>query len=200
MITLKENQLNTITFQKETDTPLVTSSLESGYVYNIITYPTIENNTGSAGITYTTDYDESNPIWSTLKTNITSESIYTSNKIKGEAGTTYQLEIWYGPIAEVNNFIWINNTNTWETETRLWSAPSTGSIAVDYNGVTENSILKYQDRIFISGAVNPKQITYSSSIEDYKYIYNENLSSSVGPEQTTYISPNENATYIVYTG
>ena len=200
MITLKENQLNTIAFQKEVDTPLVTSSYDSASVYNIITYPTIENNTGSAGITYTTDYDESNPIWSTLKTNITSESIYTSNKIKGEAGTTYQLEIWYGPIAEVNNFIWINNTNTWETETRLWSAPSTGSIAVDYNGVTENSILKYQDRIFISGAVNPKQITYSSSIENYKYIYNENLSSSVGPEQTTYISPNENATYIVYTG
>ena len=200
MISLKENQLNTITFQKENDTPLVSSSYDTGSVYNIITYPTIENNTGSAGITYTTDFDESNPIWSTLKTNITSQSIYTTNQLKGEAGTTYELEIWYGPIAEVNNFIWINNTNTWATETREWYYLSTGSLAVDYNGITENSILKYQDRVFISGSVNPSQKTYSSSLEDWKYIYNENLSSSVGPEQTTYISPNEKATYIVYTG
>ena len=200
MITLKENQSNTIAFPKETDTPLVTSSIEEGFVYNIITYPTIENNTGSAGITYTTDLDPTNPNWSTLRTEISSASVYIGNKIKGDAGTTYNLEIWYGPIAEVNDFIWINNTNTWASETRTWAAESSGALAVDYNGVTSLSTLKYQDRVFISGSVQPFQKKYISSNEDgnYKYIYDE--TGSVGPEQKTYISPNEKATYIVYTG
>ena len=200
MITLKENQLNTIAFQKETDTPLVTSSYDTGSVYNIILYPTIENNTELAGITYTTDFDESNPIWSTLKTNISSQSLYISNTIEGEAGTTYNLEIWYGPIITVNDFYWINNQNTWATETREWSTLTTGSISVDYNAVTSSGEFKYSDRVFISGSVHPFEKKYISSNEDgnYKYIYDE--TGSVGPEQKTYISPNEKATYIVYTG
>ena len=93
MITLKENQLNTITFQKETDTPLVTSSLDSGSVYNIILYPTLQNNTELAGITYTNDVEPTNPRWTVLKTNISSSSDYTTNQIKGEGGTTYNLEV-----------------------------------------------------------------------------------------------------------
>ena len=169
MITLKENQLNTITFQKETDTPLVTSSLQDGYVYNIITYPTLQNNTDLSGITYTTDVEPTNPRWVTLKTNIASSSNYTNNQIEGDGGTTYNLEIWYGPIGIVNDFIWINNTNTWTNETRLWSAPSSGSGVIDYDTITANSTLKYTDRIFVSGTVQPNQETYISSNEDATY-------------------------------
>ena len=169
MITLKENQLNTITFQKENDTPLVTSSYDSGNVYNIITYPTLQNNTELAGITYTNDVEPTNPRWTVLKTNISSSSEYNKNQVKGDGGTTYNLEVWYGPIATLNDFIWVNNQNTWTEETRLWSAPSSGSGVVDYNSVTENSILKYQDRVFISGSVQPNEKKYISSNEDGKY-------------------------------
>ena len=169
MITLKENQLNTITFQKETDTPLVTSSYDTGSVYNIITYPTLQNNTDLAGITYTTDVDETNPRWTTLKTNLSSTSNYNGNEIKGDGGTTYNLEVWYGPQINLNDFIWTNNQNTWAEETRLWSAPSSGALAVDYNSVIENSILKYQDRVFVSGSVQPNEKKYISSNEDGTY-------------------------------
>jgi hypothetical protein len=169
MITLKENQLNTITFQKETDTPLVTSSYDSSSVYNIITYPTLQNNTDLAGITYTNDVDETNPRWTTLKTNLSSSSEYTENKLEAKGGTTYNLEIWYGPIAEVNDFIWSRNTNTWANETRLWSYQSSGSEEVTYDSVTQNATLKYQDRVFVSGSVEPTQKKYISSNEDATY-------------------------------
>ena len=169
MITLKENQLNTITFQKETDTPLVTSSLDSGSVYNIITYPTLQNNTDLAGITYTTDVDETNPRWTTLKTNLSSTSSYAGNQIKGEGGTTYNLEIWYGPIGTITDFIWANNQNTWTEETRLWSTPSSGSGIIDYDSITSGSTLKYQDRVFVSGSVQPNEKKYISSNEDGTY-------------------------------
>ena len=169
MITLKENQLNTITFQKETDTPLVTSSLQDGYVYNIITYPTLQNNTDLSGITYTLNVVPTNPRWVTLKTNISSTSDYNLNQLGAMGGTTYNLEIWYGPIGIVNDFIWINNTNTWTNETRLWSAPSSGSGVIDYDTITANSTLVYEDRVFVSGSVQPNQETYISSNEDATY-------------------------------
>tara|TARA_R110000772_G_scaffold14209_1_gene41258 strand:+ start:124 stop:639 length:516 start_codon:yes stop_codon:yes gene_type:complete len=166
MITLKENQLNTITFQKETATPLVTSSLDSGSVYNIITYPTLQNNTALAGITYTTDVEPTNPRWTTLKTNISSSSNYSNNQIAGDGGTTYNLEIWYGPIVPDVELIWGTTQTTWIQTTATWA--SSGSNA-DYNSVTENSTLKYQDRVFISGSVQPNQETYISSNEDALY-------------------------------
>jgi hypothetical protein len=171
MISLKENQLNTITFQKENDTPLVSSSYDTGSVYNIITYPTLQNNTALAGITYTNDVDPTNPRWTVLRTNISSSSEYNENKIKGEGGTTYNLEIWYGPISSGSVLVWGTTETTWTNTTQIWASEDTG---ISYNNITENSILKYQDRVFISG--------------------------SVQPNQETYISPNENATYIVYTG
>jgi hypothetical protein len=167
MITLKENQLNTITFQKETDTPLVTSSLDSGSVYNIILYPTLQNNTLLSSITYTTDVDETNPRWITLKTNLSSTSNYDGNQLGTRGGTTYNLEVWYGPVSEGNDFIWANNRNDWINETRLWSAASSESI--DYDDITSTSTLKYSDRVFVSGSVQPNQKKYISSNEDATY-------------------------------
>tara|TARA_R110000822_G_scaffold61319_6_gene151840 strand:- start:3770 stop:4285 length:516 start_codon:yes stop_codon:yes gene_type:complete len=167
MITLKENQLNTIAFQKETDTPLVTSSLDSGSVYNIITYPTLQNNTALAGITYTTDVEPTNPRWTTLKTNIASSSNYTNNQIEGDGGTTYNLEIWYGPIVPNTQLIWGTTETTWLQTTQTWSSIGGN---VNYNTVTANSTLKYTDRIFVSGTVQPNQETYISSNEDATYI------------------------------
>jgi hypothetical protein len=167
MISLKENQLNTITFQKENDTPLVSSSYDTGSVYNIITYPTLQNNTALAGITYTNDVDPTNPRWTVLRTNISSSSEYNENKIKGEGGTTYNLEIWYGPISSGSVLVWGTTETTWTNTTQIWASEDTG---ISYNNITENSILKYQDRIFVSGTVQPNQETYISSNEDATYI------------------------------
>ena len=162
MISLKENQLNTITFQKENDTPLVTSSYDSGSVYNIITYPTLQNNTELAGITYTNDVEPTNPRWTVLRTNISSSSEYNGNQIQGEGGTTYNLEIWYGETGS-SSTVWSQTTTTWGETTQLWNQ------AVDYNGITANATLKYQDRVFVSGSVQPNQQTYISSNEDATY-------------------------------
>jgi len=162
MITLKENQLNTITFQKENDTPLVTSSLQDGYVYNIITYPTLQNNTDLSGITYTLNVVPTNPRWVTLKTNISSSSEYNLNQLGAMGGTTYNLEIWYGPTGSAST-VWSQTTTTWGETTQLWNQ------AVNYNGITANSTLVYEDRVFVSGSVQPNQETYISSNEDATY-------------------------------
>lgn len=163
MITLKENQQNTITFQKEIDTPLVTSSLQTGYVYNIITYPTLQNNTDLSSITYTNNVEPNNPRWVTLKTIITGSGEYNLNELAGLGGTTYNLEIWYGPTGSAST-VWSQTTTTWGETTQLWNQ------AVDYNGITLNSTLVYSDRIFVSGSVQPNQKKYISSNEDATYI------------------------------
>lgn len=170
MITLKENQPNTIAFQKENDTPLVTSSYDASSVYNIIIYPTLQNNTLLSSITYTNDTDPTNPRWTTLTTNLSSGSVYNNNQLAAKGGTTYNLEVWYGAESGVNDFIWKNNENTWAEETRLWASPSSGSADVNYDGITANSVLKYQDRVFISGSVQPNEKKYISSNEDGNYI------------------------------
>jgi len=162
MITLKENQLNTITFQKENDTPLVTSSYDTGSVYNIIIYPTLQNNTLLSSITYTNNTDPTNPRWTTLQTNLSSGSVYNNNQLGAEGGTTYNLEVWYGETGSAST-IWSQTQTTWIETTQLWNQ------AVDYNGITENSVLKYQDRVFISGSVQPNEKKYISSNEDATY-------------------------------
>lgn len=172
MITLKEKQTNSITFQKEIDTPLVTSSYDTGSVYNIITYPTLANDTGSAGITFTTSSNEDNPRWTTLEFDITSSSDYENKKIKGLPGTTYNLEVWYGPIVSGTSLVWGTTAETWTGTDEIWS--SADDDTPTYNNVTRNAVLKYSDRIFVSGAVSPIE--------------------------KKYISSNENATYTVYQG
>jgi hypothetical protein len=172
MITLKETQTNTITFQKETDTPLVTSSYEETKVYNVIIYPTMANDTGSASITYTTSSSEENPRWTTLGFNISSTSSYDGNTVAAYGGTTYNLEVWYGEPVTGSVLTWGTTESTWINTTQLWSFGGTNDI--NYNTVTQNSELKYKDRLFVSG--------------------------STTPTETKYISSNENATYTVYQG
>lgn len=174
MITLKENQTNTITYQKETDTPLVTSSYESGYVYNIVIYPTLENDTDLASITFTTSStEETNPRWEVLSFDISSSTEYTTNVVKGLPGTTYNLEVWYGPEQTGNALVWGTTSTTWTATPQIWSFAGVQA-GVTYSEITSTSTLKYQDRVFVSG--------------------------SVSPIEKNYISSNENATYTVYQG
>jgi len=165
MITLKENQTNTITYQKETDTPLVTGSYTDGYVYNVILIPTLQNDTGSASITYTTSSTEDNPRWETLSFNISSTSDYSNKQVKGLSGTTYDMEIWYGPISSGSDLYWGTTNTLWINTTSIWSEGG----GQTYQNVTENSVLKYQDRVFISGSVSPIEKKYISSNENAVY-------------------------------
>lgn len=173
MITLKENQTNTITYQKEDDTPLVTSSYEDGYVYNIVLIPTLENDTSLASITYTTSSRVelgygSNPRWETLSFNISSTSNYEQGRVKGLPGTTYNLEVWYGPETGGDSLIWGTTTSTWTETDSIWSLAGD---EVTYPDVTTDEYtLKYSDRVFISGSVSPIEQKYISSNENAKYI------------------------------
>ena len=169
MITLKENQQNTITYQKETDTPLVTSSYEDGYVYNIVIYPTLENDTSIASIAFTTSSTEDvNPRWETLSFDISSSTQYTSARLKGLPGTTYNLEVWYGPAITGSGLIWGTATNTFGEESTLWSYAGTDG-GVTYNEITALSTKRFEDRVFISGSVSPIEKKYISSNEQAVY-------------------------------
>lgn len=168
MITLKELQSNTITYQKETDTPLVTSSYQDGYVYNIILIPTLQNDTGSASITYTTSSSEDrNPRWETLTFDISSSTNYEQNVVKGLPGTTYDLEVWYGPIASGSSLIWGTTAETWTGTDEIWA--SADDDIPSYNLATQNATLKYRDRVFVSGSVSPIEKKYISSNENAVY-------------------------------
>ena len=168
MITLKANQQNTITYQKETDTPLVTSSYEDGKVFNIVIYPTLSNNTGSASITKVPTTSEDNPRWEVLNVNISSSSDYYEEKLGAENGTTYNLEIYYGnPFTGSAAFVWGTTTSTFGATSAIWATPDTQ--IPSYNDVTSGE-LKYKDRVFISGSVSPIEVKYISPNEDAKYI------------------------------
>ncbi len=167
MITLQENQTNTIAYQKETDTPLVSSSYEDGKVFNIVIYPTLSNNTGSASITKVPTTSEDNPRWEVLNFDISSSSDYFSEKLGAENGTTYNLEIYYGyPFTGSAAIVWGTTTSTFGATSAIWATPDT-SIPT-YNDVTSGE-LKYTDRVFISGSVSPIEKKYISSNENAVY-------------------------------
>lgn len=167
MITLKANQQNTITYQKETDTPLVTSSYEDGKVFNIVIYPTLSNNTGSASITKVPTTSEDNPRWEVLDFDISSSSDYNAEKLGAKNGTTYNLEIYYGyPFTGSAALVWGTTTSTFGATSEIWAEPDTQ--IPGYNDVTSGE-LKYKDRVFISGSVSPIEKKYISSNENAVY-------------------------------
>ena len=166
MITLKENQTNTITYQKEVDTPLITSSYESSYVYNIVIYPTLENDTTKASITFTTSSTEDNPRWETLSFDISSSSEYTGSVVKGLPGTTYNLEVWYGPEVTGSSLVWGTTTSNWGETTEEWNF---NPLDITYSDITDISQKRFSDRIFISGSVSPIEKNYISSNENAVY-------------------------------
>lgn len=169
MITLKENQTNTITYQKETDTPLVTSSYEDGYGYNIVIYPTLQNDTSIASIAFTTSStEERNPRWETLSFDISSSTDYTEATIKGLPGTTYNLEVWYGPEITGSGLIWGTTSTTFGGTSTIWSYGGVQE-GVTYNEITSIATKRFEDRVFISGSVSPIEKKYISSNEQAVY-------------------------------
>jgi len=163
MITLQSGS-NTIKIEKEVGTALSTESVVSGSYYHIITYETLANDTGSSNITYTTDEDPNNPRWTRLEFEISSSNEYAGGQVKGLPGTTYDLEIWYGPLAE--SYVWGTYNKTWSGATIYWAQPS----GVNYENITANSVLKFKDRIFVSGSVEPNEIIYNSPNEVGRFI------------------------------
>ena len=169
MITLKENQTNTITYQKETDTPLVTSSYENGYGYNIVIYPTLQNDTSLASITFTTSStEERNPRWETLSFDISSSTDYTQATVQGLPGTTYNLEVWYGPEITGSGLVWGTTSTTFGGTSTIWSFGGVEQ-GVTYNEITSIATKRFEDRVFISGSVSPIEKKYISSNEQAVY-------------------------------
>jgi len=161
MITLVTGS-NTIKFDKYIED--TTPSVVQGSVYHIVTYQTLANDTDSAGITYTTAVNESNPRWTKLQFTISSSTEYTNGIVEGLPGTTYDLEIWYGPI--IQSYVWGAYSETWSGTPILWNDPSTAT----YEGIVATSELRYKDRIFVSSSVEPNEIVYNSSNEVGRFI------------------------------
>jgi len=133
-------------------------SVVSGSFYHVITYQTLANDSGSSGITYLTSSYETNR-WTRLEFTIGSSTQYAGGQVLGLPGTTYDLEIWYGPLAE--SYIWGTYNKTWSGATIYWAQPS----GVNYENITASSVLKFKDRIFVSSSVEPNEIIYNSPNE-----------------------------------
>lgn len=163
MITLQTGS-NEIKFEKQIGTVTQGYAPTSGSYYHIITWETLANDSGSAGITYTTASDESNPRWTQLEFSISSSTEYANHQVYGLPGTTYDLEIWYSPLAE--NYVWGTYNKTWSGATIYWAQPG----GVNYDNITANSVLKFKDRIFVSSSVAPHEIIYNSPNEVGRFI------------------------------
>jgi hypothetical protein len=169
MITLKENQNNTIAYQKETDTPLVSSSYVDGYVYNVVLIPTLQNDTGSASIAFTSSSTEDNPRWETLEFELSSSNDYNLRRLGVKPGTTYDMEIYYGPKFISSSVAWGNTSATFGSVTASWE--EMGGLGEDpsVGQIREDGTLKYTDRVFVTGSVSPIEKKYISSNENAVY-------------------------------
>jgi len=168
MITLKEKQYNTIAYQKENDTPLVSKTYIPGYGYTIVMIPTLQNDTGSASIAFTTSSSEANPRWETLSFDISSSTDYTLGHLKGLPGTTYDLEVWYGPQITGSAPVWSTTNVNWSEVTDEWSFGGVAS-GIPYYKVVQDGTLEYKDRVFVTGSVSPIEKKYISSNENAVY-------------------------------
>jgi len=186
MIYLKDNQENKITFQKETDTPLVTSSLESGKVFSILMYQTMANDTGSTLITKGTFTNPNNPRWITLGFKITGSNSYPNGLVDLQPGTTYDLEVYYGD--EPKQEVWGTTTYKWNTANFPWNS------SINAETIKNTGVLKYSDIAFISGSVEPILKQY---ISDSEVI---NLLTGSASQEIVYVSPNEDAVLKIYQG
>lgn len=162
MITLKENQLNTLTFQKEDDTPFADFTPTSGSVFNVIMTETLTQDTGSSKIVIGTWTNPTNPRWVTLQFTITGSDEYVAGYANALPGTTYDLAIYYGPEA-VSSPKWGEASTTWVTTDLLWNQ------SVSVPTVIATNQLEYEDRVFISGSVSPITKEYVSDNENGYY-------------------------------
>lgn len=155
MQTLKENQLNYIVFPSSSFTAGVGSD------YLIFLTPTLTNN--ELYDTYATaSLEELNSRWRVVETFISTDIQGDLDKVYAKAGQTYELQLRYG---NGGYSVWIDAYPEWKDAEGTWIqnglAPGT---------VKANSVLISQDRVFISGSVDPTETLYITSNEDASFV------------------------------
>ena len=150
MQTLEENKINYVIFPYN---EFSTGSLPSeGNIFILYAYQTMKNDIGS--YSYASSSVEENSRWRIATTDIITSGSATESQLKFDAGTTYEIELWYGLEPQVT---WGQTTTTWAQTTKTWG--------IDAVLGTPHIVLG-QDRIFVSGSVTPDQKIYVSSNED----------------------------------
>lgn len=150
MQTLKENSINYVVFPYE---ELNTGSLGPGdKIYILYTYQTMANDTSSALIASSSV--DVNSRWMTAATEIITSGSADFSQLRLQPGTTYNIELRYG---NQEPETWGDVSTTWEQTTRTFG---------EDKRIIGNTITLGQDRVFISGSVQPQQKVYVSSNED----------------------------------
>lgn len=180
MQTVEENKVNYLVFPW---VDFTTGSLPPGdKIYILYAYQTMANDSGS----YTwmsSSVVERDERWRVATTNIITEGSPTIDELRLQAGTTYEIQLRYGiePIV-----VWRQIETAWINTQRTWGA--------DPINPAEQIILS-QDRLFVSGGVEPTQKQYISPNEEIII-----ASGSTDMDEKVYISSNENAVLRIYQG
>jgi hypothetical protein len=184
MQTVEENKINYLVFPWVEYT---TGSLPSGdKIFILYAYETMANDTGS--FTWqSSSVVERDERWRVATTNIQTSGSDSSTELRLEAGTTYQIELWFGLSPKIT---WSTTSTLWGQTTRKWSDESGEGSLLDTPHIKLNT-----DRLFVSGTVEPGVKQYISPNEEIII-----ASGSLENEPKMYISSNEDAVLKIYQG
>lgn len=159
MQTTKENSRNNLVFEYGTKAWV---NPPTGSKTNfILAYETLANDSGSG--TFATASLEFNNRWYTTPITFVSESTSDKGKLFVRAGTTYEIELRYGLTPY---YIWGEAQDKFGQAKGTWVEP--------YSATSDNSIVLKEDRMFVSGTVEPGQKLYITANEDAEMvIYHE---------------------------
>lgn len=155
MQTLKENQLNYLVF------PSSSFTAGTGSDWVIILTPTLTNNELYETFA-TASVEELNSRWRVMETYITGSTSDTVGRLYAEAGQTYELDLRFG---ESPYITWIEAYPLWIEAGGTWKQ---NGLSGDM--VRENTVRVSQDRVFISGSVDPTRKLYITSNEDASFV------------------------------
>lgn len=155
MQTLKENQLNYLVFPSSSFT-----STGSGE-YVIILTPTLTNNELYETFA-TASLEELNSRWRVVESFITGSTSDSVGKLYAEAGQTYELDLRFGDKPYIT---WIEAYPKWIEAEGTWKQ---NGLSGDM--VRANTVRVSQDRVFISGSVDPTRKLYITSNEDASFV------------------------------
>ena len=180
MQTVEENKINYLVFPWQEFT---TGSLPSGdKIFILYAYQTMANDTGSYSW-QSSSVVERDERWRVATTDIKTSGNDSSLELRLEAGTTYQIELWFGNIPTAT---WGTTPTLWSETTRRWGQDSfLGTPHIKLN----------TDRLFVSGTVEPGVKQYISPNEEIII-----ASGSLVNEPKMYISSNEDAVLKIYQG
>lgn len=180
MQTVEENKINYIVF------PYTDWSWENEPVgnksYYLYAYQTMANDTGSFSY-MSSSVQERDERWRVATSNIITEGTPALTELRLNAGTTYELQLWYALQPQIT---WKETTTEWINTPRRWG---------DDPFIGTPHIVLNSDRIFVSGSVSPVQKQYISPDEQIII-----ASGSTDMNETIYISSNEDAVLKIYQG